>query len=411
MAEERTDSMIRRLDVPVEPDPSFAASSLAALLPRVQAARRQDATRIGRMRRNMRSAIRNRWNGTESERLALVGFVGLLLLLVFASLIALAAATRTTPLGNGALVLSLNGELRAIDMSDGSFRIIGSFGGPAAHVSRSPDGRLVSGWRSARDGDELFVEGLNGAAPRRLVADKHIVWTGCIDQWSPDSRFIATSVTSGGVARILVVDTVTGESTFVTGSEVDATCQVWSHDGHWIAVNEGPANGPHVIAIVHQDGTGLRIISNVGDVDAAGVNSWSPDGTWIYFGGDRSIWRTNVLTGKNVRLTDRRAFSVAPALSPDGSRMAYILDTPTNWDLYVANPDGTEPVRLLQNARNNGWSADGRYVLARWLPPDQPGGLSLVSADGTGFRLVVPAAQSCPDPNQGCDMDWGQPKP
>jgi hypothetical protein len=45
------------------------------------------------------------------------------------------------------------------------------------------------------------------------------------------------------------------------------------------------------------------------------------------------------------------------------------------------------------------------------MPPDQSGGLTLVSPDGSGFRLVVPAAQACPDLTKPCDMDWGQPKP
>jgi hypothetical protein len=412
MVDVQTDGLIRRLDVAGEPDASFAASSLAALMPRVHAARQQDSTLVGRLRRDVRGSVRSLWNGTESQRVAFVGVVALVMLLVLASLIALAAASFVRPLGNGRLILALNGEVRAFDMTDGTFAVIASFGGPAAHVSRSPDGRLVSGWRKARDGDQLFVTGLNGEAPRRLVADKTLLWNDCTDQWSPDSRFLATSVKSDGVAHILVVDTVTGTGIFVTGPDVVAQCEVWSNDGQWLAVNQGPPNGPHVIAIVHADGSGLRVVStDLGGVDAEGANAWSADGVWIYYGGDRSIWRTNILTNTSERLTKRLALSVAPAISPDGKRMSYILDTRTNWDLYVSNADGTDAKLLLENARNNGWSADGRFILARWLPPDQPGGLTLVSADGSGFRLVVPAALACPDPDKGCDMNWGQPKP
>jgi hypothetical protein len=409
----RTDSLIQRLEVSAEPDPSFAESSLAALLPRVQAARHQDATRIGRIRRNLGLAIGGFWRGTQSQRLTLVGLLGLLMLLLVASLIALAGALKTQELGNGPLVLAVNGELRAFDMTDGSFRVLASLGGPASHVTRSPDGQLVSGWRRARDGDELFVAGVNGEPARRVAtAYKGLLWTGCVDHWSRDSRFIATSVTADGVPRILVVDTVTGDGTFVTGADVEATCEVWSPDGQWLAVNEGPPGGPHVIAVVHPDGTGLRVVStDLHGIDAEGVNAWSPDGVWIYFGADRSIWRTNVLTNTSRRLTHSSPMSVAPALSPDGTRMSYIVDTPTNWDLFVANADGKDPKLLLENARNNGWSADGRFILARWLPPDQPGGLTLVSADGSGFRLVVPAANACPEVDKPCDMDWGQPKP
>jgi tricorn protease-like protein len=412
MFDEPIDAVIQRLEVRADPDPSFAASSVARLVPLVEEARRQDATAIGRIRRDVQLSVRHLWDGTQSERVALVGAVALLGLLLLASLLALAGATRTPSLSNGSLVLALDGELRAFDMTDGSFRVIGSLGGPAAHVSRSPDGRLVSSWLAAREGDQLFVVGLNGERPRRIAADRKLSWTGCIDRWSPDSRLIATSVTSDGAPRILVVDSATGTSTFVTGAGVEAECEVWSNDGRWLAVNEGPPDGPRRIAIVRPDGSGLKIVSaDLGDVDAEGVNSWSPDGKWIYFGGDRSIWRTNVVTSTSERLTSSRALSVAPALSPDGTRLAYLLDTPTNWDLYVANPDGTDPTLLLQNARNNGWSPDGRYIVARWLPPDEQGGIALVSPEGSGFRLVVPAAEACPDRDQGCDLTWGQPKP
>src|SRR4051812_26452426 len=178
MVDARTDSLIRRLDVDDEPDASFEASSLASLLPSVRGARREDATATGRIRRDLRTA-RIWWAGSPSQRVAVVGVAALLALLVIAALILLSGATRTTPLGNGRLVLVVNGELHAIDMTDGSSRVIASFGGPVAHVSRSPDGRLVSGWRKGRDGDELFVAGLDGEAPRRVAAaEQGLVWTG-----------------------------------------------------------------------------------------------------------------------------------------------------------------------------------------------------------------------------------------
>src|SRR3954451_4393673 len=151
MADARTDSLIRRLDVDDQPGASFEASSLASLLPDVRRARRQDATAIGRIRRDVRTSARIWWSGPQSQRIAVVGVATLLALLVLAALIVLVGATRTRPFGNGPLVLAINGELRAIDMTDGSSRVIASLGGPDAHVSRSPDGRLVAGWRKGSE--------------------------------------------------------------------------------------------------------------------------------------------------------------------------------------------------------------------------------------------------------------------
>ncbi len=81
-------------------------------------------------------------------------------------------------------------------------------------------------------------------------------------------------------------------------------------------------------------------------------------------------------------------------------------------DLYVANSDGSQPRLLLARAHNDGWSADGRFVLSRWTPAGQPGGLVVISPDGTGLRLVGFVDPGCPaDGNAACDFGWGQPRP
>ena len=81
-------------------------------------------------------------------------------------------------------------------------------------------------------------------------------------------------------------------------------------------------------------------------------------------------------------------------------------------DLYIANSDGSQPRLLLARALNDGWSADGRYVLTRWTPLGQPGGLVVISPDGTGLRLVGFVDPGCPaDGNAACDFGWGQPRP
>ena len=88
------------------------------------------------------------------------------------------------------------------------------------------------------------------------------------------------------------------------------------------------------------------------------------------------------------------------AASPDGTLISWIVRVPSavGWDLYLANSDGTDPRRLLANALNCGWSTDGRYVLARWTPPQGAGGLAVVSADGADARIVVPADKGGIDP-------------
>jgi len=82
------------------------------------------------------------------------------------------------------------------------------------------------------------------------------------------------------------------------------------------------------------------------------------------------------------------------------------------FDLFVANSDGSRARLLLSRAVNDGWSADGLSVLARWTPSDQPGGLVVISPDGTGLRVVGFVDPGCPaDGHVACDFGWGQPRP
>jgi Tol biopolymer transport system component len=193
-----------------------------------------------------------------------------------------------------------------------------------------------------------------------------------------------------------------------------AHCPLWSPDGRWIAFTQETKSGPPVLAVIRIDRTGLHSVS--GDIGGAGVggpNTWSADGTWIYFtteGLDDGNWRANVPRGVSTRLGTQRG-ATAVASSPDDRLISFIVSTSVGWDLWVANSDGTQPRRLLDEALNLGWSADSRYVLTWWRPSDRPGGIAVASPDGNVVRVVVPAEEACIDPDRICDIGWGQARP
>jgi Tol biopolymer transport system component len=414
MTDERVDAILRRLDVAATPDPEFAASTASLLQSRLRAARVDDLRPLAGLRADLRRAVQLGVSWTRTPRAAIVGLAWLVLLALFAGLIALAGAiNRHPPIGNGPLILALDGQLRAIDMDDGTTRLIGSPDDHATFVSRSPDGKLLAFWRHDPAGDQLMVIGSDGQAPRRVASNVAVTTGDGPGAWSADSRFVAAEVTANAASRILVLDVAAETGRFVTPASSGAHWPLWSPDGRWIAFARDTGPETRVLSIVREDGTETRDVSGhlADSAQVDGANSWSPDGMWIYFGANPSIWRANVASGTSTRLTDSRILAAGPALSPDGTLLSYIVSTPSDWDLRVANSDGTRPHMVLRDARNLGWSADGRYVLGRWMPLDQPGGLALVSPDGSGYRLVVPAAQACPDPNTSCDIDWGQPKP
>jgi TolB protein len=55
----------------------------------------------------------------------------------------------------------------------------------------------------------------------------------------------------------------------------------------------------------------------------------------------------------------------APALSPDGDRMAFMSRRDGNWEIYIINADGSGLQRLTENPAQDGlptWSPDGRAI-------------------------------------------------
>jgi Tol biopolymer transport system component len=276
-------------------------------------------------------------------------------------------------------------------------------------VSRSPDGRLVAFWTNAGGRSHLDVIGVDGQNRRELAADLSLGRVDAIDTWSSDSRFLATEVTLAGLARIVIADVDTGAARAVTPTGLAAHNPLWSPDGRWIAFTK-EADTVRSLAIIRTDGTGLRTLS--GDLrNIGGPDTWSPDGIWIYFGDSGRIYRANVDGGFTRRLTGDEVRAFAPASSPDGTLFAFIVESIDHWDLYIANSDGTDAHRLLEYAENYGWSADGRYVLAKWTARNQPGGLAVVRPDGSEVRVVVPFDAECPPSSCTAGVGWGQPRP
>ena len=292
-------------------------STYAALLPRARAARVDDASRIGRLVRDLRLLVTGaRWPSTTRP----VGMLGLVVLLILATMVALAvvgALNRVQPIRNGPLIVSINGELQAIDVVDGSVRTMLPPGDGAKGVSRSPDGRLVAFWTISGGQSHLWVIGVDGRDRRELASDLSLGWTNAIDVWSSDSRFLATEVRlDGEEARIIVADVVTGSARPVTPRGLLAHSPLWSPDDRLIAFTE-EASGMRSLAVIRTDGSSKRTIS--GDlVGVAGPDTWSPDGTWVYFDAnptlgnrnDNGVYRANVAGG----------FSRAPHRERRGAR-------------------------------------------------------------------------------------------
>jgi Tol biopolymer transport system component len=413
---QQLDALIRRVDVEWQPDPAFVEASRTNLMNQVRASRAADQSWLGRLDSRIRLRI---FVEGPSEPVRLVAFAALLVLAILAGLLVAGALLRPAPLGNGLLIVSVQGQLEAIDPAGGPTRRLGPEGEVAEGVSRSPDGRTATFWLNDAGISRLFAIDVDGANRRELATGMTLTWNGGIDTWSNDSRTIATEVTLRGKARIVAVDVASGAVHAVTPAEVEAHNPLWSPDDRWLAFTPETAAG-RGLSIISIDGTGMRdVAGDLNGLEVSGADTWSPDGEWIYFNAGDSdeshVFRANVPGRFSQQLTGQALRAAATASSPDGAQIAFMVDAAYGFDLWVAASDGRGARRILQAAGLGGWSSDGQLILVRWKPRDPSlGGLATIRPDGTGLMVLVPFDESC---RKGWDesclsgFGWGQARP
>ncbi|MGH7588985.1 MAG: amidohydrolase family protein [Gemmatimonadota bacterium] len=260
------------------------------------------------------------------------------------------------------IVFDLLGQLWALDAAGSEARPITDAVGDTAEdldPSLSPDGRqlVFSGERGGRRG--LWLTDLAGGAPRllsRTPDGEGFVGRGA---WSPDGRTIA----------------FTHVSTRVAGDEVVQQSEI------------------ALLDLASRVVRPLRI-EGLPEPDVRDP-AWSSDGARIVFiagwaqddvGG--RVWGVPVAGGAAMPVTPEIT-ALAPAVSPDGVRFAFLAPDPAGrvqvWVQGISGPGAAGAPRRLTDHR------DVAPTRVRWMPD---GEALLYSADGALWR--VPAAGGAP---------------
>jgi Tol biopolymer transport system component len=243
-----------------------------------------------------------------------------------------------------------------------------------------------------------------------------------LPRWSPDGTQLASieffGVNRGGYATtsLDIADLLTGKSILLAprrggrtsllrfGYDVDS--YAWSPDGTWLCFTR--TVGSHaVLALIHPDGTGLRVLSSqpgVSDCD------WAPDGTRIAASDGHRIYAISIAGGAPTVLTERAGREALPRWSTDGTKIAYLrrgqASTTSPSDLWTIFADGTEPTLVAADVSEASWSPDSKAIAfitpaaqGKTRPVRNPG-LWVMRLDGSAPVELAPGAT---------ELDWQKP--
>jgi Tol biopolymer transport system component len=104
------------------------------------------------------------------------------------------------------------------------------------------------------------------------------------------------------------------------------------------------------------------------------------------FGKDGEIYIMNADGSNPVRLTNNAAYDYGPAFSPDGKQIAFASNRDGNYAVYVMSSDGSNSKRLARNAGLNtspAWSPDGKRIAYTTQAEGNRGEIWVMNVDGS----------------------------
>jgi Tol biopolymer transport system component len=283
-------------------------------------------------------------------------------------------------------------EIYAIDPGTRALAKLTSNGVEDSSPTPSPDGTKVA-FYSAVGTSVVDTDGRN----RRLLQG----CTGYNLSWSPDSSKIACEGRDG----LVVVNADGTDPHQITPSSTTVSAPSWSPDGQTIAYV-----GLDGIYAVPPTGGTPRLVTPA-PADYLLVPTWSPDSrTLVFVTDDPDSLRSDLYAvhADETGLTKLapNVDSYAPAVSPDGTTIAYTGHAKSRTEVFLVAPDGAGRKQLTRSKPRAGasrpsWSPDGTeivYARSRGIGGDTD--LFAVRSDGTGTRALTR-----PFPNGGSPDD------
>lgn len=264
-------------------------------------------------------------------------------------------------------------DLYRIETDGSGLQRLTGFPGEDGTPDCSPDGSRVVfesvGRRDDSDATDIFTLDRTPTVRRITVRSGQ----GELDYgpaWSPDGTRIAFISSGrdqfGGVQDRVLVMGDDGTNVRGVGDEVQGRSLDWSFAGQGLAIStDAGGDGDLDLVRMDVDGSGVQTLSDVPQMDEIDP-SWSGAGDRVAFAlSDPATGAADIYTVRGdgtglTQLTDHDARDVGPALSPDGSQLAFASDRSGDWEVYVMGMDGTGLQRVTDDP--------GRDEMPAWCP-------------------------------------------
>ena len=233
----------------------------------------------------------------------------------------------------------------------------------------SPDGQTIVFIKDTASLSDVYLLPINGSWPARITTNRGPIayWDDEIPQWSPDSKWIACTISG----HVHIIPRAGGLPKKITDFATNAFAPKWMPDANHLIVSVTRREADQLV-LTDRDGSWPRALTDSADGDHWDAQP-SPDGKSVVF----LFRRFDDLNRLDICLIDLESGQThtlygnpktrthSPRWSPDGQWISFISQEEGHDDLWMVKPDGEglhQVTKLGHDIYQYQWSPDGTRI-------------------------------------------------